>query len=338
MTTPAEPRTAAPGDHALPRPDAHPGPDARAERPAQVAVIGAGAIGGVLAEAACDAGHDVTLCVRTQIPGLVVARDGRPRNVPVRILTEDDLAGGAKETSGGRADGAPADWILLATKAHQTASARPWIERLAGPGTVLVVVQNGVDHEARAVTLAPPGPVLPALIYVAAQRSTPGRVLHQWGRRVVVPRGEHGAALAALLAGSGLQVDQEADFQTAAWRKLLSNVAANPITALTTRTVSVLGDPDVRALAEGLLAEAVAAAGAEGARLSPADITATLDLYDGLSPDIGTSMLEDRRAGRPTEHDLISGAVVRAATRHGLDAPLNRAVLALLAAASPPAA
>jgi 2-dehydropantoate 2-reductase len=308
-------------------------------------VIGAGAIGGVLAEAAFDAGHDVTLCVRTPVPGLVIVRDGAPRTVPVRILAGDGLAGGGQETPGGqrgqagsRPENAPAHWILLATKAHQTASARPWIDRLAGPGTVLVVVQNGVDHTARAASLAPSGPVLPALIYVAARRTTPGRVLHQWGRRVVVPAGEDGAALAGVLAGSGLQVDQEADFQTAAWRKLLSNVAANPITALTTRTVGVLGDPDVRALAEGLLAEAVTAAGAEGARLSAADIAATLDLYDGLSPDVGTSMLEDRQAGRPTEHDLISGAVVRASARHGLDAPLNRAVLALLAASSPPAA
>ena len=66
-----------------------------------------------------------------------------------------------------------------------------------------------------------------------------------------------------MLAGSGLGVEQESDFRTAAWRKLLSNVAANPITALTARPVSVLGEPGVRELAEGLLAEAVAAAGAE---------------------------------------------------------------------------
>ncbi len=70
--------------------------------------------------------------------------------------------------------------------------------------------------------------------------------------------------------------------------------------------------------------------------MSSADITATLDLYDGLSPDVGTSMLKDHRPRRPHEHDLISGAVVRAAARHRLDAPLNRAVLALLAASSRP--
>jgi 2-dehydropantoate 2-reductase len=48
-------------------------------------------------------------------------------------------------------------------------------------------------------------------------------------------------------------------------------------------------------------------------------------------------MLEDRLAGRPTEHEEITGAVVRAGDRHGVDVPLNRAILALLAAASPAA-
>jgi 2-dehydropantoate 2-reductase len=264
------------------------------------------------------------LCTRSPLRGLVIERDGQERTVPVAIASDHESA----------ANDAPAEWLLLATKAHQTASARPWVARLAGPRTVLVVVQNGVDHVARAASLTPPGPVLPALAYIAAERLGPGHVVHRWGGRIVVPRGRDGAALAALLAGSGLDVEQESDFRTAAWRKLLSNVAANPITALTVRPVSVLGEPGVRELAEGLLAEAVAAAGAEGARLSAADIGATLDLYAGLGPDVGTSMLDDRRASRPTEHDLISGAVGRAAARHGLDAPLNRAVLALLAAAS----
>jgi 2-dehydropantoate 2-reductase len=46
-------------------------------------------------------------------------------------------------------------------------------------------------------------------------------------------------------------------------------------------------------------------------------------------------MLYDRRAGRPTEHDAIYGAVVRAARRLGLDAPLARAMQTLLAAGDP---
>ncbi len=43
-------------------------------------------------------------------------------------------------------------------------------------------------------------------------------------------------------------------------------------------------------------------------------------------------MLYDRLAGRPLEHEHITGAVVRLPERHGIAAPLNRAVLALLRA------
>jgi 2-dehydropantoate 2-reductase len=138
-----------------------------------------------------------------------------------------------------------------------------------------------------------------------------------------------------MLAGGGIDVEQDEDFRTAAWRKLLTNVAASPITALTGRPIGVLEEPGIRDLARGLLTEAVSAATAEGAALSPADITATLDLYAQLGPSAGTSMLDDRKSGRPTEHDLINGAVVRAAARHHLDGPLNHTVLALLEATSP---
>lgn len=290
----------------------------------QIAVIGAGAIGGILAEATHLAGHDVTLCVRTPIPSLQIERDGKVTPVPVAIATEPPSEGAVRT-----------DWILLATKAHQTAGARGWITRLAGPATVLVMVQNGVDHDERAAQLAHPGPVLPALAYISAQRAAPGHIIPGWGRQIIVPRNDHGAAFARMLTGGGIDVEQDDDFRTAAWRKLLTNVAASPITALTGRPIGVLAEPGIRELAEGLLTEAVTAATAEGAALSAADVTATLDLYARLGPDAGTSMLDDRKSGRPTEHDLINGAVVRAAARHNLDAPLNRTVLALLTATRP---
>jgi 2-dehydropantoate 2-reductase len=289
----------------------------------RIAVIGAGAIGGVLAQAACQAGHDVTLCVRTPIPSLSVIRDGEASQVPVRVAADPGTLAG------------PVSWVLVTTKGHQTAGAEPWLRRLAGPNTTVVAVQNGVDHAERLAQLRPPGPVLPALAYIAARREAPGQVVHVTGRRVVVPCGEAGAAFAALLANGPVDVELSPDFLTAAWRKLLTNVAANPVTALTGRTMAVLGSPGIPALVEGLLTESVAAGVAAGARLSATDVADTLDFYARFQPDAGTSMLEDRLAGRPTEHEEITGAVVRAGDRHGVQVPLNRALLALLAAASP---
>lgn len=297
----------------------------RGDRRAAVAVVGGGAIGGVLAQAASAAGRDVVLCVRTPVPALSVTRNGTAAPVPARIITDPAAVQG------------PVRWVLLATKGHQTAGAAPWLYRLAGPDTIVVVVQNGVEHAERLAPLRLPGQVMPALTYIAARRDGPGRVVHVAGERVVVPAGPAGTALTALLDGGPVTVRTSPDFRTAAWRKLLTNVAANPVTALTGRTMAVLGEPGMADLVRGLLGEAVAAGAADGARLSAADITATLEFYAGFDPDAGTSMLADRVAGRATEHDEITGAVVRAAERHGLDAPLNRAVLALLAAATPAA-
>jgi 2-dehydropantoate 2-reductase len=62
----------------------------------QISVIGAGAIGGILAEATHLAGHDVTLCVRTPIPSLQIERDGKVTPVPVAIATEPPGEGAAR--------------------------------------------------------------------------------------------------------------------------------------------------------------------------------------------------------------------------------------------------
>ncbi|TDQ45990.1 2-dehydropantoate 2-reductase [Actinorugispora endophytica] len=294
-----------------------PEPFGRARR---VAVVGAGAIGAVVAEAAHQAGHQVTLCVRRPLDSITVEREGSRRCLRLPTATAPDAV-----TS-------PVDWLLLATKAQDAPRALGWIRRLAGAGTTVVALQNGVDHHERVAPLLALGELLPALVYVSAERVSRDHVRHRWGRRIVVPAGPAGTALGRLLAGTEVEVACDPDFTTAAWRKLLTNLAANPLTALTLRRIGVLQHPDVRELARGILTEAVAVGRAEGAKLLDTDVDQTLDFFAAMPPYSGTSMLHDRMAGRSVEHDLITGALVRAAERHGIATPLNRTVLALLRA------
>ena len=313
-------------------------------RRTRVAVIGAGSVGLVVAEAAHDAGHDVVLCARTRPERLVIERTDRVRELDVPVIVDP-------------VEAQPADWVLLATKAQDVAGAAAWFDGLIGPDTTVVVLQNGVDHAERVGPLLPPGTtVLPALVYVAAELLDRGHVLHRRGARLTVQgcpdtagtesltgfttfeatpadaaSALPGDRFAALLAGSGLAVERVADFRTAAWRKLLTNAAANPITALTMqRMVVIQQDESVRALTRALLHEAVQVGAAAGAALTGDDVTHTLNVYDEFAPDDGTSMYYDRRGGRATEHELITGAVVRLGDRYGVDVPLNRAVLALM--------
>lgn len=285
----------------------------------RVAVIGGGAIGGLLCAHLCDAGHDVTLCVRTPFDALVVERGGRSDAVPVRVATSP-------------ADVRPVPWVLLAVKSQDMAAAGPWLRALAGPGTTVVVVQNGIGHAERVAPFVGAATVLPALIYSGVERLAPGHIrLHTEGR-ITVPEGAPGAAFAALMKDSGIAVHRDPDFVTAVWRKVLTNVAANPITALTLRRIGIFQDTDVAALGETLIAEAVAVGQAEGAKIGAADVAHTLHLHRTYNPTTGTSMLYDRLAGRPMEHEFITGAVVRAAEKHGIAVPFNRAILTLLRA------
>jgi 2-dehydropantoate 2-reductase len=194
-----------------------------------------------------------------------------------------------------------------------------------------VVAQNGLGRADAVRPLVPGVDVIPALLYIGAERVAAGRVSHFAGRRVTVPAGPQGRRVAESFSGSGLEIHPTSDFATAAWRKLLGNVMANPITALTLRRIDVLRDPAIEELARGLVREAVAVGQADGAALNDDDVERIVSAARNFG-GAGSSMLYDRLAGRAMEWDTITGEVVRRARRYGVDVPLNTAILALLRA------
>ncbi|MCB8838642.1 2-dehydropantoate 2-reductase [Aurantimonas sp. VKM B-3413] len=284
----------------------------------KAAVIGGGAIGGYLATMLHDAGQDVTLCVRTPFERLVVGEPGgETRTVPVTIASRPEEVGAA-------------DFIVLATKAQDTESAAPWLERLAGPDTTILVAQNGIEQVTGTQPFANGATIVPAIVYIAAERKAPGHIVHHSNSQLVLPGDATGETAAQCFAGADLTIEMADDFLTIAWRKLLSNIVANPITCLTMRRIDVFSEPNVRSLALGLMREAIAAGRAEGAKLGDEEAERVLRSYEGVNPGSGSSMLYDRLSGRSLEHEHLTGAVVRAAERHGVDVPLNRAIFALV--------
>jgi 2-dehydropantoate 2-reductase len=292
-----------------------------------VAVVGLGSIGGVAAGCLAAAGrHEVVACVRQPIARLTLEVPAGPVELPLRTLADP-------------AEAAPADWVLLCTKAHHTQAAAPWLTRLCGPSTRVAVLQNGIDHVARVAPLAGAAAVVPVLVYYNGERLAPDhaqharvRLRHAGAHDLLAADDEAGAAFAQLFAGTELRVVLSDDFLTLAWRKLFLNAVANPITALTLQRQAVLRRPDVHELCRAILDEAVAVARADGARLADDEAERALATLAGYSGELGTSMYFDRLAGRTLEVEALTGAVVAAGARHGIATPLNRALLALLRA------
>jgi 2-dehydropantoate 2-reductase len=300
-------------------------PVGRSDR-ATVGIIGLGSIGGVIAGLLCALDrHDIIACVRHPVERLTVEQSDGAIEVPIKALTDPTEA-------------EPRDWVLLCTKAHDTLSSAPWLQRLCGPRTRVAVLQNGIGHAERLAPLVGAATIVPTIVYYNGERLAPDRVRFRRAGEYefAVSEDPDGRAFAELLEGTSMRVLRSPDFNTLAWRKLLINAVANPITALTQRRQAVFRREDVKTLCLAILDEAAAVGRADGARLGADEaekILATLLTYPA---DAGTSMYFDRLGGRPLEVEALTGAIVAAGERHHLPTPLNRMLLTLLRATSDP--
>lgn len=287
-----------------------------------VAVIGAGAIGCVFAEAASALGHSTTLCLRRPQRNIGILRDGvlHPLNAQF-VVKPDQLS--------------PVDWVVIATKAQDTLSVAPWLSRLVGANTVLVLLQNGIDGVTMARSMVRDNVVLPSVVYINAERRHPDLIVHHFGTHIEVPACSAAEQLRALMADA-ISVRPQEDFTTAAWRKLIINIALNPITALTAQRFGVFALPEIRSLAAGLIREAAMVGNAAGAKLSDSDVEGVVARCAMLKPQGGTSMLFDRLHGNRLEVEHLTGTIVRLAASYGIAVPLNTAILALLTAVDQP--
>ncbi len=289
-----------------------------------VAIIGLGNIGGVAAGClrAADR-HEIVVCVRQPIERLYLERPEGDVEVSLRALTEP-------------AEASPVNWVLLCTKAQQTPSAAPWLARLCDSSTRIAVLQNGISHVERVAPLAGGAVVVPTLVYYNGERRGADRVRlrHVSEHALVATDDADGRAFAQLLEGTPLRVLLSQEFSTLAWRKLLVNAVANPITALTLQRQAVLRREDIKALCIAILDEAVAVACADGVQLAEDEAHKTLANLMTYPPEAGTSMYFDRLAGRELEVEALTGAIVAAGERLHVATPLNSTLLTLLRAIS----
>lgn len=282
----------------------------------RIALIGAGSVGCMLAAHLGVAGHDIVVCGRAPLERIVMTIDGETVEHKVEWAAEPGEL-------------APVRLAALATKIHHTPDVADWLGALPA-GSAVLAAQNGVDHRERIAPLTAAA-VVPALVYPNCERMAPGEVrVRRTGRGLVVPGDEAGRTAATLFDGSGLDVTPVEDFGTAAWEKLLTNVIANPLTALTGRRLEVLREPAVAELGMRLALEAGEVARAEGTALKPEHARDVLAWLQGLPGETPSSMFQDRVAGRRMEHQGLLGPVVALGRRHGVPTPLTGTILTLL--------
>lgn len=290
-----------------------------------VALIGAGAVGLCLAAAFMQAGWQVVVCgARARFPQIEETEGTDTHTYSIRHAATP-------------ADIGPCDTAILAVKSHQTQDVSAWISAFNRASATFLVAQNGLGQKERVAAYAPHANILPAIVYFNAQRFVPGRVtLKRIGTYdLCVPDDAAAQYFADVLQKGGMRVQVTADMATALWLKLLANITANPITTLTGRRTGIMQECAIQAAARQIMAEAVKVGKAEGAKLTAQHVEDILLWLQTIPAESVTSMLQDRQAGRELEYEALTGYVVKAAEKHGIDVPLNHLVLSLLSSIHP---
>ena len=284
-----------------------------------IAIIGPGAIGGVLAAwLGQDPDLAVTVCARTPFDRLEVETPTGEITSSPRVVTDP-------------ADALPADWVLIATKAYDAAGASRWLPSVCREDTPVVVLQNGVEHVERFAPYVPVERLVPAVIDCPAERIAPGRMRQRGPSWIVVSDSAHGRAFVPLFRRTNFDVST-GDFTTRAWAKLCIN-APGAISAILMKPTGVIQIDPIPDLTRGIVRECIAVGRAEGAKLDDSIVDAVVDGARNAPADSINSLLADRMAGRPMEIDARNGAVVRLGRKHGIPTPLNEMAVALLVAA-----
>ncbi len=315
----------------------------------KICVVGAGAIGGLLAVRLSQAGEQVTV-VDQGAHLQAIRRSG------LKLLMADgsDHVTRSLEAVASIRQAGPQDVVILAVKGRILAEIAPELGSLMGDDTIILPMQNGLpwwyfqkhggEYDARPIECLDPDGRLAAhidvdrvigcVVFPAGEIVSPGVVRHTEGNRF--PLGEldgsdtgRARTLVDMFTNAGFKSFVLDDIRAEIWLKLLGNLSVNPISALTHATlVDICQYPPSRALAQSLMEEAQTVANSLGITLR-----VSIEKRIAGAEKVGkhkTSMLQDVEAGRELELEAIMGAVVELARLTGIATPGINAIYALV--------
>ena len=288
-----------------------------------VGVVGAGALGSLLALKLARAGHTVIALARSEARRSALAADA-PHGLSVE-----------------RNPGAlrPASLLFLCVKARDTEGAAHGLSALAPRLPGVCSLQNGWDHMAVLEKALRGAPLIAGATSLGAyfdeagflQASLEGQtLLAAWGDT----EARWAEYAATVLESAGLRAEARGNARQILWRKLALNAAVNPLTALLDReNGALLESPALGRLARAAAREAAAVGVRRGYLPEGYDPAPRLERLLGETRGNRSSMAEDLARGRPTEAGAILGPILRAAREEGLETPVIAALAELLRAA-----
>lgn len=296
----------------------------------KVAIVGCGAMGSVYAGLLAGAGNEVMVvdrwqahvdAIRTQ--GLRVEGASGDRVVQLQAYAQAPVQA--------------MDLVIIAAKAVQVGDAANEAQKLLGPQTLVLTIQNGLGSaDTVAEIVGKERLVVGIAAAFGASLRGPGHAHHNSMNAVKMGAYAGLAAarveeIAALWRGAGFTADAVDNVAAMQWEKLICNVAFSAPCALTGLTVGeAMDDPDMGPTGLAAAVEAWKIALARKVPISVTDPEAHVRAFGERVRNARPSVLLDHDVRRPSEIDVINGAVPREAAKCGQLAPVNATLTALV--------
>jgi len=287
----------------------------------KISVIGAGALGTFYAAMMAASGQDVTLVCREK---------------DVAALRQGITVTGAAEVAARPAISTrpvPSDVIFVTVKSYDVTGAVKGLP--LHPGTIVVVVHNGLGADETAAEVLGPCRVATGVSYCGVTFVRAGEVRLAGYTETVLgsanpdARDRLDVPLYAL-TGAGLKARIAGDIRAEQWKKMFANVGINAVTALTgLPNGALLEVPELEALVKASVAEAAAVAGRSGIKVDVDPVELTFGVIRATAGN-RSSMLQDVARGRRTEIDALNGYVCGLGEKCGIPTPVNDTLTALV--------
>lgn len=304
-----------------------------------LAIVGAGAIGGLLGARLARSGQEVVLIARgahlhaMQTHGITVR--GRESEFTAHPTCSDDM----NEIRG-------CDHVFITLKAHSIPAVAQAIGKALRKQAAVVSAINGIPwwyFPDRHLESVDPGGVIArsipydqvvgCVVYPAASIVEPGVIVHEEGDRLSLgepdgSKSERVQTIAAMLASAGFKAPVQTRLRDEIWLKLLGNATLNPVSAVTRATLAEMFRSEAgRDLIRVLMEEVASVARAWDVEL-PLSIEKRMQGAAAVG-EHKTSMLQDLEAGKPLEIDALLGAVIELAGLKEVPAPSLRTLYGL---------
>jgi 2-dehydropantoate 2-reductase len=300
------------------------------EKKMQIAMLGAGAMGGVFGSLLVQAGFDVIFLdiwqehiEKIQKEGLRVRDASGEHLIPVKAYSSPAGLG-------------PVDLVFLMVKAYDTEVALPQWKALFGEKTLVLTMQNGLGNVERIARHIPMERIIPGVTSRGAYVIGPGAVNNSGHAETVLgmvhpSQRQDSQRLAQMFSQAGAEVKFDEDLNSLVWGKLIMNVAINPVGALTgMRNIEAVSYPPTLRIQELAMKEGMAVGRAKGIQFRYSDPVKKLKEIVSGAPQNRCSMLQDIDRRKRTEIDYINGAVVELGRELNILTPMNEALTLLV--------